>query len=148
MDTASIRNMILSTPLREQPVTIAEWAGANLIIRELSGSAGAALMSACSDASGNVNQDALVAGVVLATLRNGDDANKALVFSSDPVNSPNVYDAAFRDGLMSTGLGSIMAVAQASIKLSGLNNSATVADAKNVSSATVPAASPSPLPAN
>ena len=131
MDTVAIRNLILSTPLQEQPAVVAAWPGTNLIIRELSASAGAALMSAVSDSAGKVDQDALVAGIVLATLRNADDAKKALIFSSDPVNSPDVYDPAFRDNLMSTGLGSIMQVAQASIKLSGLDNSAAVKDAKN-----------------
>lgn len=137
LSTLDVRNLILSTPLREQPVQIAGWESANLIIRELDGKTGAELMASVSDSSGKVNQEALVAGIILASLRNADDVNKALVFSADPENQPHVYNPAFRDSLMSTGLGRIMQVAQQSIKLSGLDASTAVADAKNASSATV-----------
>lgn len=148
MDTLSVRNLILQTPLREQPVVVSGWEGANLIIRELDGKTGADLMAAVSDASGKVNQEALVAGIILASLRNADDPSKALVFSSDPANTPNAYDPAFRDSLMSTGLGRVMQVAQASIKLSGLDASTAVADAKNGLSGTVVESLPTPSPAN
>lgn len=88
-------------------------------------------MEACTDQqTKTVNQDKLVAGAVLAALRNADDPNKALVFSADPVNKPNEYNPAFFDSLMSTGLGNLMNVAQQSLKLSGLADNA-VAQAKN-----------------
>lgn len=130
LDTVSLRQLLLSSPLQEQPVVIPGWDKAadgtptNLVIRELNGKSGTELLAACSDSAGTVNQEALVAGIILATLRNGDDANKSLVFASDPANAPDVYDPAFRDSLMATGLGHIMAAAQASIKLSGLDAAA------------------------
>ncbi len=137
LDTVALRQLILATPLAEEPVVIPGWdknpadgTPTNLIIRELDGKSGAALIDACSDSSGKVNQEALVAGVILATLRNGDDPKKSLVFSSDPVNTPDVYDPAFRDSLMSQGLGHVMQAAKASIKLSGLDEAAKD-DAKN-----------------
>lgn len=136
MDTLSLRNMILSTPLAEEPVTVTGWNDpatslpASLLIRELDGKAGADLVMACTDAATQkIDQEALIAGVVLATLRNAED--KALVFSSDPVNKPNEYDPAFRDSLMMTGLGHIMYVANLSIKLSGLDAAAATPAAKN-----------------
>lgn len=138
MDTIALRQLILATPLQEQPVTIANWIDpvaqkpVNLLIRELDGRSGSDLIAGCTDVKTSaVDQDALVAGIVLATLRNADDPNKALVFSSDPVNKPNDYDPAYRDSLMATGLGDIMQVAQASIKLSGLDAAASTAQAKN-----------------
>jgi len=127
MDTLAIRQMILSTPLQEKPVVVPGWS-ANLIIRELDGKSGSDLVAACTDTDGKVSQEALVAGIVLATLRNADDANKALVFCKD--GAPNVYDPAYRDSLMSTGLGRIMQVANASIDLSGLG-AASGESAKN-----------------
>ena len=150
-DTNSIRNMILTTPLLEQPVSITGWEkdatgnDAHLIIRELDGKEGSDLIAACSDSTGKVNQEALVAGIILASLRNADDPQKALVFSFD--GQPNVYNPAYRDGLMATGLGRIMQVAQSSIKLSGLDQSA-VSDAKNASSGTVVDGSATVLPQN
>lgn len=129
MQTLDIRNMILTTTLREQSVTVPDWETANLIIRELDGKSGSELISACTDADGSVNQDAFVSGVILATLRNADDPNKALVFCKD--NQPNEYDPAYRDALMATGLGRIMQVAMKSITLSGLNESVKVDAAKN-----------------
>lgn len=137
LDTVSLRQLILSTPLAEQPVVIAGWDTApdgsaiQLIIRELDGKSGSELIAACSDVKGAVNQEALVAGIILATLRNADDPNKALVFASDPANSPNTYDPAYRDALMATGLGHIMAAAMASIKLSGLDVASATSAAKN-----------------
>jgi hypothetical protein len=128
MNTLDIRHLILSTPLREEPVTVAGWESANLVIRELDGKRGAELIAACTDTSGNVNQEALVAGIVLATLRNADDPQKALIFCS--AHDPNTYDPALRDSLMATGLGRIMHVATQSIKLSGLD-AAAVKEAKN-----------------
>ena len=137
MDTTSIRTFILEVPLQEQPVTIPGWdkdaSGnpINLLIRELDGKSGSDLMSKVTDLkTQQVDQDALVSGIVLATLRNADDPNKALIFSSDPVNKPDEYDPAYRDALMSGGLGRIMNVAKASLELSGLGDNA-VADAKN-----------------
>lgn len=131
METLDIQKLILGTPLREQSVSVATWPGANLIIRELDGKSGSDLMEACTNvATKSVDQEALVAGIVLATLRNADDPNKALVFSADPVNQPHVYAPSFRDSLMATGLGNIMQVAQDSLKLSGLTDSAAL-DAKN-----------------
>jgi len=127
--------MIFSTPLQEKPVTIDGWndpatgAPANLIIRELTGAAGSELLTSCTDVSTkSVDQEALVAGIVLATLRNADDPNKSLVFAL--ATDPNAYDPALRDPLMATGLGRIMEVAQASIKLSGLDEAAAK-DTKN-----------------
>lgn len=129
MENADIRNMILNTPLVDQPVTVDGW-NANLFIRELSGKNGSALVNACTDqTTQKVDQVALIAGVILATLRNADDPNKALVFSKP--DSPHDYDPAFRDPLMSTGLGRLMQVALQSIKLSGLDTSAGIKDAKN-----------------
>lgn len=135
MDTLSIRNMILSTPLQELPVSIDGWIDpatnkpANLVIRELTGKAGSELLTSCTDVSTkSVDQEALVAGIVLATLRNADDANKALIFAMD--NDPNTFNPALRDPLMATGLGRIMDVARQSIKLSGLDDAAAT-DAKN-----------------
>lgn len=137
MDTLALQQLILNTPLQEQSVSVAAWPGANLIIRELDGKSGSDLMESVTDvASKSVDQEALVAGIVLATLRNADDPNKALVFSADPINQPNTYAPAFRDSLMKTGLGNIMTVAQQSLKLSGLADTA-VADVKNGSGATV-----------
>lgn len=134
METADVRNMILSTPLAEQAVIIPGW-NANLLIRELSGKAGSDLINACTDAqTQKVNQDALIAGVILATLRNADDPNKSLVFSTDDPNTPNL---AFRDPLMATGLGRIMQVAMKSISLSGLDTASGIKDAKNDLNATV-----------
>lgn len=134
METADVRNMILSTPLAEQAVSIPGW-NANLLIRELSGKAGSDLINACTDAqTQKVNQDALIAGVILATLRNADDPAKALVFSTDDPNTPNL---AFRDPLMATGLGRIMQVAMQSISLSGLDTASGIKDAKNDLNATV-----------
>lgn len=153
-DTLSIQKLILNTPLRELPVTIPGWDKdengnpVNLILRELDGHSGAALMNAVSDKEGNVNQERLVAGVILATLRNADDPKKALVFSADPVNAPDEYAPAFRDSLMSTGLGNIMNAAKQSIELSGLDSKQAVANAKNASSGTVVEGSVTALPAN
>jgi hypothetical protein len=141
MQTSDIRNLILSSQLKEQPVKVDAWPGTNLIIRELSGKAGSDLISVCTDTKGNVDQESLVAGVVLATLRNADDPNKALVFAK--ADDGNSYDPAYRDALMSTGLGNIMAVANASITLSGLNQAANVDASKNDSSGTAPAGSAS-----
>jgi hypothetical protein len=136
--------MILSTPLREEPVTIEVWSGANLFIRELSGKAGADLIAQCTDADGKTDQTSLVAGIVLATLRNADDPNKALIFGFDGQDAPN---PAFRDGLMAIGLGNVMACANASIELSGLGQAA-VSQAKNASAPTVVDGSLSASPAN
>ena len=129
MKTLDIRHMILSTPLREEAVTVPGWEAAHVVIRELDGKRGAELIAACTDASGNVNQEALVAGIVLATLRNADDPHKALIFCH--ADDPNTYDPALRDSLMATGLGRIMQVATQSIKLSGLDAAAAVKEAKN-----------------
>lgn len=143
MDTANIRDFILSVPLQEQAVSIPGWdkdaSGnpVNLIIRELDGAAGSALMDKVTDSmTQKVDQKKLVAAIILATLRNADDPNKALVFSSDPANKPDEYNPAYLDGLMSRGLGRIMEVSTASLKLSGLADNA-VADAKNDSSGIV-----------
>lgn len=149
MDTNSLRNMILTTPLLEEPVTVPGWLDpvtkqpAKLLIRELDGKSGAALIAACTDLdTQSVNQDKLVAGIILASLRNADDPNKALVFSSDPENEPDTYNPAFHDSLMATGLGRIMQVAQRSIKLSGLDASVEAIEAaKNASGATIVGAS-------
>jgi hypothetical protein len=141
MDTAAVRNLLLSTKLQEKAVVVPGWEGANLIIRELSGKAGSDLIAASTDADTNkLNQDAFIAGIILATLRNADDENKALVFGKDGEDAPNPV---YRDGLMSTGLGRIMQVAKMSIDLSGLNEAAQVDAAKNASSVTQDAASPS-----
>ncbi len=137
LDTIAVRNLILNASLLEESVTIPGWdkaadgSATNLIIRELDGKTGSDLIAACSDANGKPNQDALIAGVILATLRNGDDPQKALVFAVDPASQPNTYDPAYRDQLMSKGLGRIMQAATASIKLSGLDTAAATADAKN-----------------
>ena len=134
-ETLDIRNMILNTPLVEEPITIPGW-NANLIIRELSGKAGSDLINACTDqTTQSVNQEALVAGVILQTLRNADDPNKSLIFAQE--GKPDEHNPAYRDQLMSTGLKKIMTVALQSIALSGLDTKATVKDAKNASSATV-----------
>lgn len=140
METADVRNMILSTPLAEIPVTIPGW-NANLLIRELSGNEGSELIDACTDQqTQKVNQKAMIAGVILATLRNADDPNKTLVFSTaDDPNKPNL---AFRDPLMSTGLGRLMSVALTSIELSGLNTATGIKDAKNDSAPIVVDVSP------
>lgn len=132
MKTADVRSLILNTPLREETVTIPGWDGANLLIRELNGKAGADLIAACTDANGKIQQDALVAGIILATLRNADDPNKALVFGYDDRDEPN---PAYRDSLMATGLGRIMECAKRSIKLSGLDETA-LDNAKKDSSGT------------
>lgn len=148
MDTLSIRNMILTTPLQEEPAQVPAWKDpatgqpANLLIRELNGKAGSDLLSSVTDDAGNVDQNALVANIVLGTLRNADDPKKALVFCLDPENDPDSPNLAFRDSLMATGLGSIMQVAQASIKLSGLDAATAKDAAKNGSGATPGAPSP------
>lgn len=140
MDTAAVRNLLLSTKLQEKAVAVPGWEGANLIIRELSAKAGSDLVAAATDENGKVNQDAFIAGIILATLRNADDENKALVFGKDGEDAPNPL---YRDSLMATGLGRIMQVAKASIDLSGLNEAAQIDIAKNDSSETQNAASPS-----
>lgn len=117
MQTSDIRTLILSRPLKEQPVTVEAWPDASLIIRELSAADASAIVDAATAADGKTNQTALVASVVIATLRNAED--KSLIFQ-----------ATDRDALLATGLGPIMEVAQASIKLSGLD-SAAGQDAKN-----------------
>lgn len=134
MSVLSKRNAILTTPLREKPVEIAGWPD-GLIIRELSGKAGAALIKLCSDDKGNVDQDKLVAGVILATLRDGDDPDKSLLFAKE--TNPDEYDPAYKDGLMAGGLGRIMQAAMESIDLSGLNQAAAKDAAKKDSSAII-----------
>lgn len=129
MKTSDIRAMIFSTPLLEQAVSIPGWDNCNLIIRELDAHSGSALLASCSDAAGNVNQESLVAGIVLATLRNADDPHKSLIFAKN--DDPHEYDPAYRDRLMSLGLGRVMGVATASIKLSGLDQAAGTIEAKN-----------------
>lgn len=144
MSTLSKRNAILTTPLREQPAVIDGWPD-GLIIRELSGKAGAALIKMCSDKDGNVDQDRLVAGVILATLRDGDDPEKPLIFGKE--GNPDEYDPAYKDGLMAGGLGRVMAAAMASIDLSGLNQAAAKDAAKKDSSAIIVDGSLTPLQA-
>jgi hypothetical protein len=117
MQTADIRNLILTRPLKEQGVTIAEWPDTSLIIRELSAADASAIVDGATGADGKTNQTALIASVVIATLRNAED--KSLIFA--PTD---------RDALLATGLGPIMEVAQASIALSGLNAAAGT-EAKN-----------------
>jgi|SRR5579859_5859239 len=135
MDNASIRTLILNTPLAEEEVSIPGWT-ANLKIRELDARTGSKLVEACTRADGTMDQDGFIAGVILATLRNADDPQDALVFSDE--GTPDTYNAAYRDQLMTqTGLGKIMAVANQSIKLSGLDTAAAKSDAKNVLSGTV-----------
>lgn len=130
MQTTDVRNLILSTPLQEQAVTNnAVWPGANLIVRELSGKAGSDLVASCTDSKGKVDQTSLIAGVILETLRNADDPNKALVFGMDDgTDAPN---PAYKDSLLSIGLGKVMSIAQQSINLSGLDAAAKVEDSKN-----------------
>lgn len=121
MDTQAIRQAWLESELKEVPVkvSIPALAGANLIIRELSGDEGSALMDACTDLeTKKVDQKKLVAGIIIATLRNADDPEKALIWGE--------FD---RDPLMAKGLEPIMTIAQKSIALSGLTDAA-VADAK------------------
>lgn len=154
MDTSALRDFILAVPLQEQAVSIPGWdkdaSGnpVNLIIRELDGKAGAELMDKVSDPkTKQVDQTKLVAAIILATLRNGDDPNKALVFSSDPASKPDEYNPAYFDSLMSRGLGRIMEVSTLSLQLSGLADNA-VQQAKNDLSGTSVEGSLSPLPAN
>lgn len=126
MDTQAIRAAWLESELKEIPVkvSIPALAGANLVIRELSGDEGSALMDACTDQeTKKVDQKKLVAGIIIATLRNADDPEKALIFSE--------FD---RDPLMSKGLEPLMLTAKTSIKLSGLEDT-SVADAKKNSTA-------------
>jgi hypothetical protein len=127
MSVLSKRNAILTTPLREQSVQIDGWPD-GLIIRELTGKSGAALIKMCSDDKGNIDQDKLVAGVILATLRDGDEPEKPLIFGKE--SNPNEYDPAYKDGLMAGGLGHVMQAAMASIDLSGLNQAAAKDQAK------------------
>jgi hypothetical protein len=133
---ADIRNIIFSSSLQEQTVTVPAWAGVNLIVRELSGKAGSDLLASCTDPeTDKVDQTALVGAIILATLRNVDEPNKPLVFSVD--GQPDTPNPIYRDQLMTTvGLGTIMQIATASIKLSGLDASVKVEDLKNASAAT------------
>lgn len=127
MNTQAIRQAWLESKLKEVPVTvdIPELKDAHLVIRELPGHAGNELMEICTNQdTKTVDQKKLVAGIILATLRNADDPEKSLIFSEPD-----------RDLLMSTGLGAIMTVAMASINLSGLADKATE-DAKKNSSPT------------
>lgn len=134
MNTADVRTLLLSTKLQEKRVIVPGWESTNLIIRELSGKAGAELIAQCTDADGKIVQESLVAGVILATLRNADDPNKALVFGYEDRDEANPL---FKDAIMSIGLGRVMSVAKASIDLSGLNESAQVEDLKNDSERTI-----------
>lgn len=142
MDTADIRNGIFSTPLVEAPVTIAGW-NYNLIIRELSGKAGSALIKSTSNDKGVVDQEALIAGIIMATLRNADDPQKSLIFGMDTTDEPNPI---YRDQLMGTGLSRVMEAAKQSITLSGLDDAAATAAAKKNSSSTVVESSHTTLP--
>lgn len=132
MNTADVRNLILNCKLAEQAVVVPGWEGANLVVRELSGKAGSELISMVTDAEGIINQEDMIAGIILATLRNVDDGGK-LVFGYDDRDEANPN---YRDSLMGTGLGRIMEVAKMSIKLSGLDEKTAVDGAKNASSAT------------
>lgn len=137
MNNQEVIKLIASCQLKEEDVKVAGWEGANLFIRELSGNAGSDLIEACTD-GGAINQKALLAGIILATLRNHDEAGK-LVFG-DENDEPNPM---YRDSLMSNGLARIMAVAKQSITLSGLDEAAAIDSAKNDSSEIAAVNSPS-----
>ena len=124
--TQDIRSAWLDAQLKEEKVLVGIPAlkDANLLIRELPGDVGLDLLTECTDSSTTppkVDQKKLLSSLVLDTIRNADDAEKALVFSP-----------ADRDMLLKTGMGPIMAVANASAKLSGLDDKAQDS-AKNAS---------------
>ncbi len=126
LSTQDIRSAWLDEPLREEPITVdlAKLKDAKLIIRELPGDVGLDLLTECTDSSTTpptVNQKKLLSSLVIDTIRNADDPDKALIFS-----------VADRDMLLKTGMGRIMTAANASAKLSGLDDKAQE-NAKNAS---------------
>jgi hypothetical protein len=144
MDTQAIRQAWMESELAEQPVKIdlPGLAGANLIIRELTFGEGADLIALCSDQkSKTMDQKKLMGLVLLATLRNADDPDKALIFSE-----------ADRDFILSKSMNAALTAANASLKLSGLQEKAAD-ESKNVStpkqkSSTVVEGSATVLPTN
>jgi len=116
MDSEQIRALWLSDELEEIPILDSslpkklQGKGVNLTIRALSAGNAGDILDACTRKDGTTDQKKLMFMMLAATVRNADEPNKPLVWNNS-----------FMQPLLATNVAPFVAIAQQSIKLSGLN---------------------------
>ena len=116
MDTEQIRQLWLEDTLEEMPIPESslprplQGKGVRLITRELDASTAGAIMDKCVDKDGKTEQTKLMGMMLIASVRNADDPNGAVVWNNS-----------FLQPLLSKNVKPLVMIAQQAIKQSGLN---------------------------
>ncbi|HEX3640202.1 MAG TPA: hypothetical protein VHV10_02810 [Ktedonobacteraceae bacterium] len=116
MDNDQIRMLWLDDELEEVPIPEEslpkklKGKKVNLIIRSLSADNAGDILDTCTRKDGTTDQKKLMFMMLAATVRNADDPHKSLV-----------WNTSFMKPLLKTNVAPFVAIAQQSIKLSGLN---------------------------
>lgn len=117
METDKIRQLWLDETLQEEPIPESslprtlQGKGVNLVIRELDANAVGDILNTCTDSkSGKIDQKRLMAMMMIASVRNGDDPD-----------GPPIWNTSFLQPLLSKNVKPLVAIAQQCIKLSGLD---------------------------
>lgn len=116
MDTDKIRTLWMDDTLEESPIPESslpktlQGKGVHLVVRELDADTAGNILNSCSDKDGNTDQKKLMAKMLIASVRNADD----------PDGGP-IWNNGFLQPLLAKNVRPLVAIAQQSIKQSGLN---------------------------
>ena len=116
MDNDQIRALWLDDKFEEVPIPESSYPkqlqgkNVHLILRSLDANTAGDILDACTDKSGKTSQKKLMFMMLAASVRNGDDPEKALIWNNS-----------FMQPLLKTGIAPFALIAQQSIKLSGLS---------------------------
>jgi hypothetical protein len=116
MDSDQIRSLWLSDELEEVPIPESslpkklQGKGVHLLIRALTAGNAGDILDVCTRKDNTTDQKKLMFMMLAATVRNADEPGK-----------PLVWNTSFMQPLLATNVAPFVAIAQQSIKLSGLN---------------------------
>src|SRR2546421_4277336 len=116
MENDKIRALWLDDELEEVPIPESslpktlQGKKVHLILRALDANTAGDILDACTDKAGKTNQKKLMFMMLAASVRNADDPEKALIWNNS-----------FMQPLLQKNVAPFAAIAQQSIKLSGLN---------------------------
>ena len=116
MDNDKIRQLWLDDDFEEVPIPESslpkklQGQNAHLILRSLDADTAGDILDACTDKTGKTSQKKLMFMMLAASVRNADDPEKALVWNNS-----------FMQPLLRKNVAPFAAIAQQSIKLSGLS---------------------------
>lgn len=116
MDSEQIRSLWLEDKFKEVPVpesslpTTLQGKKVHLILRSLSAGTAGDILDTCTRKDGTTDQKRLMFMMLAATVRNADEPDRPLIWNNS-----------FMQPLLQTNVAPFVAIAQQSIKLSGLN---------------------------